>query len=58
MNKTYYAQFGDMKCIVKPTIFMAQLDTLYLSIYINHRVNEKVCGTILWNYTNNLRIVE
>lgn len=58
MNKTYYAQFGDMKCVVKPTIFMAQLDTLYLSIYINHRVNEKVYGTILWNYTNNLRIVE
>lgn len=58
MNKTYYAQFGDMKCVVKPTIFMAQLDTLYLSIYVNHRVNEKVYGTILWNYTNNLRVVE
>ena len=58
MNKTYYTKFGDVKCIVKPTIFMSNLSTLYLSIYVNHRVNEKVYGTILWNYTNNLRVVE
>lgn len=58
MNSTYYTQFCGIKCIVKPTIFISQLDTLYLSIYVNHKRTQHVYSTILWYYTNNNRIVE
>lgn len=58
MNNTYYTQFCGIKCIVKPIVFMSQLDTLYLSIYVNHTKKQHVYGTILWNYANNIRIVE
>lgn len=58
MNKTYYIQLCGIRCIVKPTIFMSQLDTLYLSVYVNHKRTQHVYGTVLWYYANNIRIVE
>ena len=37
---------------------MAQLDTLFLSVYVNHKRKQHVYGTVLWYYANNIRIVE